>query len=608
MLDKTEAMQPPHSETLSNLDQHFAKLMQKLDGGSTPELARLAGLVSHQTNAGHVCLQLTDLSDPELSLGRPDIDAGQPSLSSDPAVLRKILRHSSVVGQPGDFKPLILDKNDRLYLNRYWEYQDRLARSIKTRVEKSVPESDDEQLRALTDRYFSTGVQDGATDWQKVAAVVAQLKTFVVVSGGPGTGKTHTVAKIIALLLEQTKGRHMAITLVAPTGKAAIRLQESIKRVKTTLNCAPESAALIPEQAATIHRVLGYIPHSPYFRHDAENPLNADVLVVDEASMIDLALMSKLVQALKPAARIILLGDHNQLASVEAGSVFGDICDSGKQHAFSPGLAGKLAQICRTGIDLQDQNTTAGLHDCIIHLRKSYRFQDKPGIEALSEAVNEGNGDRALDLLLDAGLREIEWHSTAEEDIRPVLAQHFAGYAATDPATAFAQFQRVRILCAVRHGPQGVLALNDLIERLVKKRLNADAASYAGQPVLIQENDYTLNLFNGDLGILLPAADEQLQAHFENSSDSFRTIVPSRLPANEPAYAMTVHKSQGSEFDRVVLVLPPKDSPILTRELLYTGITRSREKVEIWGTKEVFFRTVARRIRRSSGLRDELWG
>ena len=318
-----------NSGFFTELDLQFAGFISRLAGGDSPQILLAAALASRSRREGHICVDLSSLA------GKPLTDGGANGLTCPewPA-WRKALESSPAVGRPGDYRPLILD-GTHLYLYRYWSYEKRLAEFLKARARSGGAAIDESLLKDGLSRLFPGDIQK-ETDWQKVAAFASVVKNFCVISGGPGTGKTFAVAKILALLLEQSRDRHLRIALAAPTGKAAARLKEAIQMAKEKLACPEEIKAAIPEEASTIHRLLRSIPGSPYFQHNEKNPLPADVVVVDEASMVDLALLSKLAAAVPGPARLILLGDKDQLASVEAGAVLGDICDTGHIHSFSP--------------------------------------------------------------------------------------------------------------------------------------------------------------------------------------------------------------------------------------------------------------------------------
>jgi exodeoxyribonuclease V alpha subunit len=350
----------------------------------------------------------------------------------------------------------------------------------------------------------------------------------------------------------------------------------------------------------------------------------ADVVVVDEASMVDLALMAKLFEAVPESKRLILIGDKDQLASVEAGSVLGDICDRDVMHGFSAPFQKRIKEL--TGEDLADRVQTAdaksGLQDAIVVLQKSYRFAVGSGIGDLSRAVNRADTEAAFQLLADKNDKSITWQALkADEGLfenlsRQIVSGYQSYLKAGDPAAALQRLQRFKILCAVNIGPLGVHAINKLTEQVLRKQnlIPSDPITenpwYAGRPVLITRNHYPLGLFNGDIGVTLPdteAADNQLAVFFAGDHGEVRRFQPYQLPEHTTVYAMTVHKSQGSEFDEVLFILPDRDFPILTRELIYTALTRARKKITIWGSRSIIRKAIDRQIERTSGLRDALW-
>lgn len=600
------------SGVFSALDVHFADFMEKVSGMPSPSLWLAAALVSRSTTEGHICLDLAAVAGEKLF--EPG-EVTETVVCPEIHVWKKELLKSEVVGRPGEYKPLILDNKDRLYLFRYWDYQERLAHLIRCRVdEKDAPVN----MPLLKEGLFKAfpSHREGEVDWQKVAACAAVFRKFLVISGGPGTGKTTTVAKIMALLLEQNSPGRVRIAFVSPTGKGASRLQQAIKDVKSALDFPEDIKSAIPEEASTIHRLLGSIPDSPYFRYHAGKKLPLDVLVVDEASMVDLALMSKLIQALPVEARLILLGDRDQLASVEAGAVLGDICGAGRLNRFSSHFCEKVGQA--TGHKIcPDKAGGPAIKDCIVELNRNYRFGPESGIAALSHAVNAGKAHIAEVSLKEGPYRDITWVDLPRPEMlrgalrRGILGEYRSGLRATDPQEVFQHFERFRILCSLREGPYGVSAVNRMIQNMLRqeKWIRPEGRWYRGQPLMVTKNDYHLKLYNGDIGVILqdvpPGKD--LRAFFQAPDGTIRKFHPGRLPEHETVYAMTVHKSQGSEFDRVLLLLPDRDSPVLTRELLYTGITRARKSVEIWGRIPVFEQAVSRRTQRASGLRDLLW-
>jgi len=595
---------------LTSLDFHFAFFMTRISGVANPELFLAAALVSKFTVEGHTCLDLSSLA------GKPLLNENGNALCVCPELLfwRKILEQSTVVGKPGEFMPLILDDKSRLYLFRYWEYEKKLAEGIRKRAKQNADGVDINLLAEGLDRLFQKN-QDHDPDWQKVAAATSVLKKFSVISGGPGTGKTFTVVKILTLLLEQTKNKKLRIVLAAPTGKGAARLQEAIKNTKKILTCSERIKEAIPDEASTVHRLLGSIPGSPYFRYNAENQLPVDVMVVDEISMVSLSLMAKVHDAVPLDAWMILLGDKDQLASVEPGSVLGDICDTGKVHSFSQPYCDTLKKV---EIFIKSQREASpGIQDSIVHLQKSYRFEKGSGISELSEAVNDGDSNRALSLLKNEHYPAIKWKTLPTPKDLPLhlkdkILSGLGKYLKTqDSKNALALFEQHRILCALREGPYGVRYLNFLVEQLLRKEklIALHQKWYSGRPLMITHNDYSLRLFNGDVGIVLPDAENsnELRAFFPTSDGNIRKFNLLRLPEHETVYALTIHKSQGSEFDEILVILPDTPSPVLTRELIYTAITRAKKRVEIWGKEEVFQTAISSRIERTSGLRDAFW-
>lgn len=596
----------------NNLDIHFAKLMTCLSNRKSSELFLAAALVSSYKRQGHICIDLSAMGGTHLPDEVSDISCPE----ADKWVLE--LRKCTAVGEPGEFKPMILDNKSRLYMHRYHEYQHKLVDSIKLRINEDINDINLLKLKKEIEQMFPVPSIKEAQDWQKVAAFTAITKRFCVITGGPGTGKTTTVVKIIALLLALADHIKPRIALTAPTGKAAARLKEAIKNVGEELNIPKIIADAIPVEVSTIHRLLGYIPDSPYFRHHAENQLPVDVVIVDEASMVDMALMSKLVQALAPQTQLILLGDEDQLASVEAGAVLGDICDTGNTHDFSVEFADNLKKM--TGCELEirkNKGTESGICDSIIRLEKSYRFGENSGISLLSRAINSGDGRLALELAKSSKHTNVRWqqlpgHKGLASGIKDMVINGFGDYLrAKKHSDIFKWFERFRILCALRKGPFGSVAVNQLVEMILKEErlIDPEKVWYSGRPILMKGNDYRLQLFNGDIGVTLPdpESDNDLRVFFQGMDGNLRKFHPLRVAEHETAYAMTVHKSQGSEFDKVLLVLSDRESPVLTRELLYTGITRARDVVEIWGNEDIFHTAVHNCTERMSGLRDALW-
>jgi len=569
------------------IDRHFASFICKQSADCSSELFRLlVSLLSSAVGEGNICLDLADCAGQTVFLdGKeivlPDLDA-----------LQKLLSGIATVGLPHQHRPLVLDRSGRFYLYRYWHYQQELARRLLQKASAAVGGIDEAFFQEGLARLFPKGDGD-AIDRRKEAAYVALHKQFCVISGGPGTGKTSTVVRILALLLEQADGIRHKIAMATPTGKAAARLKSSVSDIRQTLDCSDEIKLAIPDDVVTLQRLLGTVSGSSCFRHSERNPLPFDTVIVDEASMIALPLMSALVAALKPTARLILLGDRNQLASVEAGAVLGDICSAEEEGSRASPFFGSL-----------------------VNLEKNYRFQAGTGIAEISRAVNAGLDGEALALLKCKTLNGIAWQDLpSREELPGSLAKKTVeGYRcyleAESASEALERFDRFRILCALRDGPYGVSGLNSSVERILGREglITLESRGYRGRPILVTVNDYTMRLFNGDTGILFPDPESRgaLRAFFPAPNGGVRSIMPERLPLHETAFAMTIHKSQGSEFNRVLMLLPSIDSDILTRELIYTGITRAKESVEIWVSENVFRRAVRKKTVRHSGLREAL--
>lgn len=555
----------------ADIDRHFANFIARF-GGDDTLVPLAAAMLSRSIREGNICLPLD-------TVPPPPAEASDAGLFEWPAATewRSALANSKAVGGPDARTPLVIDESNRLYLRRYWNYQQRLAVALREKAAGNP-----------TGGRGKAGTQAGAID----AAVTNAL---TIISGGPGTGKTTTVVHLLARLFREPGSERLRVALAAPTGKAAARLEETVRTGLETLECPDEVRARMPKNASTIHRLLGVRGNSIYFRHDRQNPLPIELLVIDEASMVALPLLCKLFDALPKRCRVILLGDRDQLASVEPGAVLADIVDA----ATSP---------------------KSPLRHSVVTLEKNYRFSEKSGIHHLCVIVRQGDANEAVRILREQSYPDLvsselhEPRDLAAKFSKAVLAGFSAFAREKEPAAALTQLRTFRVLSALRRGPFGVEGLNQNIEKILQgaELIPKDVtSSYAGKPILITQNDYQLQLYNGDVGIFLPDAEakespKQLWAWFIGKENTLRRFAPARLPQYEAAYAMTVHKSQGSEFDRVLFILPDRDSPVLSRELIYTGLTRARSQVEVWWNEAVFAKAVTRRAERNSGLRDLL--
>jgi exodeoxyribonuclease V alpha subunit len=596
------------------------------------ETVGLAGaLASAALTQGHSCLPLAALHGFVAELAekaQARVPDGLPSVES---VRTALLASPLVARDAASAAALVLDADERLYLRRYFVYEQTVAHALAVRLpQANADTADHDALRAALARLFAGDVRDGrAADIGQCTAVLLALRSrLLIVSGGPGSGKTTTVLKLLELAIEQAQTAGLPsprIALAAPTGKAAARLSETLRaRGEGRTNDA------IPHAATTVHRLLGIGADGRYARHDREHPLPCDLVVIDEASMLDLALAARLCAALAPSTRLILLGDRDQLAAVEAGHVFGALCQAATAAGgYSPDLARWLKSIlgedCAGARSIAPafisaeragrsesrpcQDGVISFADAFVELRGNHRFGAQSAIGRLAAALRQGDGEAALHVL-DEGRAEARRTAVSTAALLPRIVRdlvpRYAELAhAADPVAAFVIADRFRVLCALREGPFGAVALNAAIEHELRRHAeSADAGAwYRGRLVIIGGNDYRLGLFNGDVGVALPSGERgALEVWFRSADGSLRALPPLALDACEPAWALTVHKAQGSEFDEVVVVLPERDSRVLTRELVYTAVTRARKKVDLWTSGEILAIAATRSARRWSGL------
>ena len=545
---------------LSPVDIHLSKLVARLTGETRPEVHLAMALASQWPQRGHVCVDLASLQARELWESEDMAPLDEPLELPSKEDWITSLRDSAGIGAPEEATPFVLWQDRWLYLRRHWTYEQTVVHFLSRWLNHDPPPAEAAETEDLQER----------------AVQLAAHHPFFILTGGPGTGKTTTVVRILCHLLSLQPS--LTIALAAPTGKAALRLQESIADGLGRLEIEDAIRQAIPDSAHTLHRLLGYQRHKTTFRHHPENPLPFDLVIVDEASMMDLGLFAKLLQALPPSARLLLVGDREQLPSVDAGAVFSALCTP----------ASPMPRV---------------------ELTRNYRFSQNTGIGALALAIRDGDADMTELLLTDKEDTSCQLEALpGPNQLREALWQSLEPYlrslaSADEPVSAFQQFDQLRILCAHRSGPHGSEAINDCIHDLLVSRLRQSRAPrwFPGRPILITENDYAAELYNGDTGIVLPW-NGKLHVFFRNGEGGFRHLPPARLPAHESAYAMTVHKSQGSEFDDVLLVLTDQPSRLLTRELLYTGITRARSSVRVWGPVSAVRNSVDRPLERTSGL------
>lgn len=558
-----------------------AGILRDLDGLLVDSLARTYGVTldehlrvllafaSRVSGDGHICLDLSAssaalpdalLPDARASLAQCSLVSVESPGGSEPPP------SGGTAAAPA---PFVLS-GSRLYLRRFWNYEQQVARRLR-----ALADLPPEPIAPAEAAAIDALPADVLADEQRAALRLALERRLVILTGGPGTGKTTIAAHLLRLLARRSTPP--CIRAAAPTGKAAARIDEALDAL-----LGPDAPAR--EKACTIERLLGWRRASPYFRHNAANPLRADLVLLDETSMMDLPRFAKLLDALPPRVRLVLLGDKDQLASVDPGSVMAELCAS------------------------------AALAPCIATLATSHRFPPGSPVARLASAINAGDADRALECagaspgLLPRGdsaaFKPRALPAAFESQIRVGYAPLLA---ATTPADALAALDRYRVLCALRLGPFGILAVNRAIENLLLPRRRSEF--YKFRPVLVTRNDYETSLFNGDIGI----AWDDGSVHFRAApgaagpAASATCAVPAHLlPEHETAFAMTVHKAQGSGFDRILLLLPDKPAPVLTRELLYTAVTRTRTGIDLWLESDTFARAVRTPVARHAGLRDAI--
>lgn len=616
-MNDVRSISPPQPAVeLSPLDVAFAEFISRAGGYNHPVLVHVLMLLSARRREGYACLNLNSIAGAQIATVDPG--SGRVRLLEFPELARltEILRASAAVGEPGETRPLVLDHARRLYLLKFWNYEQTVIREVLARAAQNPGPATD-TITDLIKHHFGADSHGRTDPAQQTAALIAATRNLCIITGGPGTGKTFTLARALAVVAEAARPRKIQIAVAAPTGKAAARAQELITASGLCLADGTPLVGYLAQPPTTLHRLLGASQDGTQVRFSRENPLPYDVVAVDEASMVDLAMMARLLDALSPRAKLILCGDRNQLASVEPGAVFGDLC---------------------AGLALPHAHRLSPLAECIVQLRTNFRFGSASRIHQFSTAVAAGDSDAAIAILEQATEpgADLVWRGLpAPGELARAIAEAAVGgfsrymNALAEPAAALAAANSFRVLCAVREGPFGVNNLNAAIEAALARafRVRRDSPWYHGRLIMITKNDHALRLFNGDTGVVLetttigPVADVLdgtepeparawpvgAQAVFPGSGGQLRAFHPVRLPAHETAFAITVHKSQGSEFDHVLVVLPPPPAPILTRELLYTAVTRARKQVEIWASKESIHAAVSTPITRDSGMAAAFW-
>jgi exodeoxyribonuclease V alpha subunit len=605
---------------LGYADVHVALRLQRLLAESDEAVLLAAALAVRAVRQGSSCLALAEVAATTAVDGlAPDEVAALPWPSS--AAWLEAVAASPLVstgdGAATPRRPLRL-VDGLLYLDRYWRQERVVAEYVDQAILARPPAPDPDRLAAAVARLFPSTEPDR----QRLAAVVAAHRRLSIVAGGPGTGKTTTVARLLALL-QDTAGGGLRVALAAPTGKAAARLTEAVAAASEHLP-AEDRERVGSVSASTIHRLLGpRRSERTRFWHNRDNRLPHDVVVVDEASMVSLTLMSRLVEALRPACRLVLVGDPNQLSSVEVGAVLGDLVER------SPGAVAKSTAAVADGVRLDldalaptdaaaltAEERSAAEARAVVHLTTVHRYAED--IQELAEAIRAGSAERVETVLAEghAGLEFVD-HDPAESGLAPASVRDDVVSAGTalvtaarrgDAVAALAALEQHRVLCAHREGPYGVAQWGRQVQEWLGEEIDgygADGLWYVGRPLLVTSNDYQLRLFNGDTGVVVAAPGEEgtrRRAAFRRDG-VVELLSTSRLADVQTVHAMSVHRSQGSQFERVTLVLPPAGSPLATRELVYTAVTRAKQHVRIVGTRAALVQAIQRPILRASGLR-----
>jgi exodeoxyribonuclease V alpha subunit len=592
-------------------DVHVAQRLARLVDGANDSVVLAAALAVRAPRIGHVFVDLERIHE------TATVDVDEPiDLTTlpwpDPAAW---IANVEASGLAGPDRPLVLEAS-ALYLDRYWREEQQVAADLKALAGPAAAV----YMDVLTDGIARLFAGESPDARQKQAAAAAVLRRLAVVAGGPGTGKTTTVARIVALLEEQALAAAVTpplVALAAPTGKAAARLAEAVHHEAARLQVDPTiRARLLELEASTLHRLLGWKPgtHSR-FRHDRANRLPYDVVIVDETSMVSLSLMARLTEAVRREARLILVGDPGQLTSIEAGAVLGDIVGPAASRSRMSTTTGDAVEQT-TGSPVEGDPSSAAIGDGIVVLGTVHRFGG--GIERLADAIAAGDANAAIAALTD---ENITWINTDVADLASLdlLAPIREGAVRTslavidaalesDATRAIRELGAFRLLCAHRRGPYGVATWMPRIETWLSAERPGFATEpwYVGRPLLVTENDHAIRLYNGDTGVVVTSASGRPAAAFERQGEVVH-FSPTRLAAVETVYAMTVHKSQGSQFATAAVLLPDPASPILTRELLYTAVTRAQTHLILAGTEEAVRAAVDRPIARASGLQRRLW-
>lgn len=589
-------------QTLSDAHQQFASLF------NNKIIEPYAYLISKRLSEGNICIDLTTISE--------QISDNFPYANFNPNTTELIAQREIVSENPSIKKPFIL-QNNLLYMHRYYQYESIIYDKISVfiQLEKDVHKKRITELcsqyKLIDELFTDTSSTDGLPadekiDWQLVAATSAVLNNFTIITGGPGTGKTTTVAKILAILYALNPNEKVA--LAAPTGKAAMRMAESLRNAN--INVSAEIKLKFNElKPYTLHRLLGYKKDSPYFKHNESDFINFNTVIIDESSMMDVSIFAKLLLAIKGGTRVILLGDKNQLASVEAGSIFGDLCDT----PFSSNRIKKERQtIINSYITNPEKKITDNynitqcnhiLLNHIIELKRSRRFKGDEGIGKLSKSIITSDLQQLSAFLKNKDIQVVCDTNYNSAQFEKFILKYKSYIEEPEILLALKKLNDIRVLCAVKESEEGVYAINKRIENILKSNnlINTTNEFYHNRPIIVTSNNYQLGLFNGDVGIIRHDGNKTL-VWFEDGENGVKSVLPGFINSFDTVFAMTIHKSQGSEYNQVLVILPKTENAILTRELFYTSVTRSKTKVFLQASKEIAELTATRKVQRASGI------
>lgn len=608
---------------MESYHHHFAKYFQ------CEQLEPFIYVLSKRMETGHICIPLDESIKADL------IEGGYNSLNysiGNSDFLTRVTDEN--LGVNTEKKPFVLFQN-KLYLQRYFMYESQVLSQLKKFSKVNENTLNDLQallfnhkdfvLKAISTKVdLKDYIEDEKVDWQAIAAILGFLNNLTIVTGGPGTGKTTTVAKILALL-NKVNGNDFSVALAAPTGKAAMRMKESLAASAENFQELEIESVVKEATPSTIHRLLGTRLNSPFFKHDKDNRLPYDVVIIDEASMIGVALFAKLLEAMKEGCKIILLGDSEQLASVDAGSLFGDICLSQKsnQNTFSENLSRFLNDLLQTERTLTSWNNDSAnfLASNFVRLKKTHRFKQDSTLGRFNSAVIEGDKEALKRIIENKSTKDLKIDLVYSPSFLQEFILKYKAYIEEENISqALKEINRCRILCAVKASDQGVYMINEKVKELLKKefkgqkdKFNPSTEIFNNQLIMVTKNQPEMNLFNGDVGLIRMSGDK-LKAFFpkqqtnevDGDKDYFE-VIPGFIESWETVFAMTIHKSQGSEFDEVLVILPKKkENRLLTRELLYTGVTRAKNCAHIQSSEEVLYTAVSHQVDRVSGLKERI--